>query len=47
MKIQIVLKDETAQKFRKIAYEKFGYQKGSLSRAAEEAIEEWLKRNEH
>ncbi len=46
MKMQIVLKDDTALKFRKTAYEKFGYQRGSLSKAAEEAISEWVKKNE-
>jgi len=41
--LKAVLKEETLGKFRKKAMEKFGYGKGSLSMAAEEAVEEWLE----
>ena len=31
--------------FRKIAMQKFGYKKGSLSQAMEEAIKQWIESN--
>ena len=39
--IKVILTDETEAAFRKKAMEKFGYGKGSLSLAAEEAFKEW------
>jgi len=41
-RLQIVISDETEQKLRRAAA-KFGYKKGDISRAVEEAIIEWLK----
>ena len=40
--IKIKLSDETEAAFRKKAMEAFGYGKGSLSSAAEEAFRTWL-----
>ena len=40
MRLQI--KEELERKFREAAMRRFGYGKGSLSRAAEEAIQKWL-----
>ena len=37
--------NETDFLFRKIAMKKFGYKKGSLSQALEEAIFQWIKSN--
>ena len=41
--LRIQLKDETLEKFRRIAMKVFGYSKGSLSQAAESAITNWLE----
>ena len=35
----------TEDKFRKFAMKKFGYKKGSLSRALEEALNQWIESN--
>jgi len=40
--IRIQLPDELERLFREMAMKRFGYGKGSLSRAAEEAIRKWL-----
>jgi len=40
MRLQI--KEELERKFREAAMRRFGYGKGSLSRAAEEALQKWL-----
>jgi len=36
------VKEELERRFREAAMKKFGYGKGSLSRAAEEALQKWL-----
>ena len=36
---------DTEDEFRKIAMKKFGYCKGSLSHALEEAVSQWIKSN--
>ena len=40
--VKIKLSDETEDAFRKSAMETFGYGKGSLSSAAEEAVRSWV-----
>ncbi len=40
--VKVKLTDETEAAFRKRAMEAFGYGKGSLSLAAEEAFKEWV-----
>jgi hypothetical protein len=42
-KMNIVLKDELEQKFRKAVFETKGMKKGNISEALEEAIEQWIK----
>ena len=37
-----VVSRETEEKFRKLAMKKFGYGKGSLSKALEEALGHWI-----
>jgi len=37
-----VVSRETEEKFRKLAMKKFGYGKGSLSKALEEALSHWI-----
>lgn len=44
--IKIKIEDRVERLFRKLAMRKFGYQKGALSEAAEEAIVEWAASNE-
>ncbi len=39
--VKVKLSDETEEAFRKSAMETFGYSKGSLSEAAEQAIKAW------
>ena len=41
--IRGVVSEELEKKFRKLAMEKFGYGKGSLSKALEEALRHWIK----
>jgi hypothetical protein len=43
--IRGVVKAKTEDRFRKLAMKKFGYGKGSLSRALEEAICQWIESN--
>ncbi|MBI2144024.1 hypothetical protein HYU17_02630 [Candidatus Woesearchaeota archaeon] len=40
--VKVRLSDETEGAFRKSAMETFGYGRGSLSSAAEEAVKEWV-----
>lgn len=40
--IRLQVKEELEKKFREAAMKRFGYRKGSLSRAAEEALQKWL-----
>jgi len=37
-----VVSDEVEEKFRRLAMEKFGHGKGSLSKALEEALSYWI-----
>ncbi|MBI2044620.1 hypothetical protein HYT23_01030 [Candidatus Pacearchaeota archaeon] len=39
--LKIKLPEKIEEKFRRLAMAKFGYQKGSISEAAQEAIESW------
>ena len=43
-RLQVVLSDDTEERLRKRAAEKFGLKKGSISRAVEEAIVAWLSK---
>ena len=42
MGIKVNLNEEKERKFRERAMRKFGYRKGALSKAINEAIDEWL-----
>ncbi|MEM2026848.1 MAG: hypothetical protein QXT30_03695 [Candidatus Bathyarchaeia archaeon] len=44
-KLNLKIEDWLESKFRETAYRKYGYRKGSLRRALEEALEEWIRRN--
>jgi len=41
--IRGVVSGEVEEKFRKLAMKKFGYGKGSLSKALEEALRHWIE----
>ncbi len=41
-KMNIVLKDETEERFRDAVYKAKGMKKGNISEAFEEAIEQWI-----
>jgi hypothetical protein len=43
--IRGVVQALTEDQFRELAMKKFGYGKGSLSRALEEAIRQWIESN--
>jgi len=45
-RITITIPDELEMKFREIAYKKFGPKRGNLSRSIEEAIKEWVEKNQ-
>jgi len=40
--LRFQVKEELEKKFREAAMKRFGYGKGALSRAAEEALQKWL-----
>ena len=42
-RMQIVISDKIEQELRRKAADKFGFKKGSISTAIEEAIRQWLK----
>jgi len=41
--IRGVVSEEVEEKFRRLAMERFGYGKGSLSKALEEALSHWIR----
>ncbi len=43
--IRGIVTAKTEDRFRKLAMKKFGYRKGSLSQALEEAIIQWIESN--
>ncbi|MEM0384286.1 MAG: hypothetical protein QXI02_04165 [Candidatus Caldarchaeum sp.] len=43
MSIRIILGEELERRFRELAMRRFGYGKGALSKAAAEAIANWLQ----
>ena len=44
--IRGIVASDAEEKFRQLAMKKFGYGKGSLSKALEEALHTWIKVNE-
>lgn len=45
-RMSIVLSDEVEERFRKVVAAKYGWKKGALSEAIQEAIEDWIKKQE-
>ena len=46
MTLRVNLKEISEQKFREFAMKKFGYKRGAIAEALQEAITEWLERHE-
>jgi len=44
--LRVYLDEELERRFRKASMETYGYGRGSISKAAEEAIRRWLRENE-
>jgi len=44
--LRVYLPEELEEKFRKISMQSYGYSRGSLSRAAAEAIRSWIRAQE-
>lgn len=44
--IRGVVKEELEQRFRALAMKRFGYGKGSISKALEEAMHRWVESNQ-
>jgi len=44
--IKVYVRDNVEKKFRQLAMMVYGYGRGSLSKAAEEAIEQWITEHE-
>lgn len=44
--LKIYLNEEIEKRFRKVAMEIYGYGRGSISKAAENAIKKWILENE-
>jgi len=44
--MKIIIEDEIEQSFRHSAMKEFGFTRGSISNAAEQAIKEWVERHE-
>jgi len=44
--LKIKISDDVERAFRKMAMRKFGYKKGAISGASQEAIEEWMLSSE-
>lgn len=44
--IKVYVRDEVEEKFRRLAMMVYGYGRGSLSKAAEEAIRRWIAEHE-
>ena len=42
-KMNIVLADDTEEKFRNMVFKRKGMKKGNISEALEEAIDHWIK----
>ena len=47
MSLRVQIDEKLERKFRETAMKKFGYGKGALSRAAEEAIIKWISMTEN
>lgn len=42
-RINLVIRDDLEEEFRRTTFEKFGLRKGNISKAIEEAIEQWIE----
>jgi predicted nucleic acid-binding protein len=42
-RMNIIVSDEVEKKFREVIFRKYGMKKGNITKAVEEAINEWIK----
>jgi hypothetical protein len=45
-KINLIISDKLEKEFREAIFKKYGMKRGNLSKAVEEAIKEWIKKNQ-
>lgn len=45
-RINITISDKLEDKFRKVVAAKYGWKKGALSEAIEEALQDWIKKQQ-
>lgn len=45
-KINLVVSDELEKRFRDAVYKKFGLKRGNITKAVDEALEEWIVKNQ-
>lgn len=43
-RMNIIVSDEMEEKFREAVFRKYGMKKGNITKAAEQAIQEWIER---
>jgi len=43
-KINLIISDKLEKEFREAIFKKYGMKRGNLSKAVEEAIKEWIKK---
>jgi len=44
-RLNLAVQDKLERSFRRAAFRKLGYRKGSLQKAVEEALQEWIQRS--
>jgi hypothetical protein len=45
-KIDLIISDELEKKFRETIFKRYGLKKGNISKAIEEAIDDWINKVE-
>jgi len=45
-KINLIIPDKLEKEFRETVFKKYGLKRGNISQAIEEAIKEWIKKNQ-
>ena len=45
-KVNLVMSDELENEYRNAVFKKYGMKKGNITKATEEALKDWIKKNE-
>jgi len=45
-KINLIIPDKLEKEFREAVFKKYGLKRGNITQATEEAIKEWIKKNQ-